>query len=275
MSPPPDEHEEPFDLLEPLDERSGPARPISAERASALVRGALAGALPPPPAAAPKPWFIAHGAWVVGAAVVVGAVAAGVWWTRQPPPRTEPPPQEAEAPPAPPAPVAPSQPSSPPPAVAPVAEAPPVPAAPVAKTPARPTAEPEDLLRRANERRAEGQWQAAESLYLRVIQTSPGTESAYVALVASGGLRVEQLGDAKGALRQYQQALRLRPRGALSEEAHYGVAKGWRALGDTAQEARALEDFLAAHPDSLRAASAKERLRQLAPPSPGRENRNP
>lgn len=259
MSPPPDEHEEPFDLLEPLDERSGPARPISAERASALVRGALAGALPPPPAAAPKPWFIAHGAWVVGAAVVVGAVAAGVWWTRPPPPRAEPPPRVVEAPPAPAEP-------SPPPAVAPVAEAPPAPATPVAKAPARPSAEPEDLLRRANERRAEGQWQAAESLYLRVIQTSPGTESAYVALVASGGLRVEQLGDARGALRQYQQALRLRPRGALSEEAHYGVAKAWRALGDTAQETRALEDFLAAHPDSLRAASAKERLRQLASP---------
>ena len=267
MSEPSDGPEDPFDLLGPLDDHSGPARPLSPERASALIQGALDAALPPPAAAPvprPRPGFRLAG--IAGAGVVVGALAVGLWWARQPPPTAPPLPHEAEVPPAPPAlpPV-----EVPPPAGVtppPVTETPAPPPAPEARPAPRPAAEPEDLLRRANERRAEGQWQAAEGLYLRVLQSSPGTESAYVALVASGGLRLEHLGDAKGALRQYQQALRLRPRGALSEEAHHGVARAWRALGDTAQEKRALEEFLSAHPDSLRAESARRRLGELTGP---------
>jgi hypothetical protein len=51
----------------------------------------------------------------------------------------------------------------------------------------------------------------------------------------------------------------------LSEEARRGVAEAWRSLGNTEQEARALEDFLAAHPDSLSAGSARQRLKELNP----------
>lgn len=259
------EPEEPFELLGALDDEPGPARPLSPQQASALVRGALDVAFSPPPpvAPAPKPWYARRAVWMTGAGLaVVGAVAVGVWSARQPPPPVPPVPREAEVKQAPPPPVVREE-APPPPEAAPVAEAP-APTVPETRPAPRPTAEPEDLLRRANERRAQGQWRAAESLYQRVLQASPGTESAYVALVASGGLRLEHLGDARGALRQYQQALRLRPAGSLSEEARHGVARAWRALGDTVQEKRALEDFLAAHPDSLRAESAKHRLAQLS-----------
>ncbi len=265
------EPEEPFDLLGPLDDAPGPARPLSPPRASALVRGALDVAFAPPPPAAPtpKPRFPRRAVWMTGAGLaVVGAVAVGVWSARQPPPPAPPVPQEAEVRQAPPPSPAPVLEEAPPPPEAPAVAQAPAPPVPETRPAPRPTAEPEDLLRRANERRAEGQWRAAESLYQRVLQSSPGTESAYVALVASGGLRLEHLGDARGALRQYQQALKLRPAGSLSEEARHGVARAWRALGDTAQEKRALEDFLAAHPDSLRADTVKHRLAQLsaAPP---------
>ncbi len=274
MTPPPDEHEEPFDLLAPLDDLPGPAPSLSPEKAAALIQGALAGAFPvapapapvqvPAPTPAPPPVRarVPRSVWVMGAGVaVVGAVVAvGMWRGRREPPRVAPPPPVAE-----------TRPVPPPPEPVPPVPVTPEPVPPVAVTPEpvpvpapRAAAEPEDLLRRANERRAQGQWRAAETLYLRVIQASPGSESAYVALVASGGLRVEHLDDARGGLRQYQQALRLRARGALSEEARHGVARAWRALGDPTQEARALEDFLAAHPDSLRAEGARRRLSALA-----------
>jgi len=123
---------------------------------------------------------------------------------------------------------------------------------------------PEDLLRRANEHRATGQWKAAEALYLRVIRTDPKGMSAYVARVASGSLRLEHLGDARGALRQYQEAQRGWPGGVLEEEASHGVAEALRALGDRDGEARALEAFLARHPDSPHGVAARTRLREIS-----------
>ncbi|NVJ25708.1 tetratricopeptide repeat protein [Myxococcus sp. AM011] len=123
---------------------------------------------------------------------------------------------------------------------------------------------PEDLLRRANEHRATGQWKAAEALYLRVIRTDPKDMSAYVARVASGSLRLEHLGDARGALRQYQEAQRGWPGGILEEEASHGVAEALRALGDRDGEARALEAFLARHPDSPHGVAARTRLREIS-----------
>ncbi|MFY0574130.1 tetratricopeptide repeat protein [Cystobacter fuscus] len=257
--------DERFELLGPLDESVGPARRISRQRSADLIQGALAAALPAAPAPTPPrklPW---KGVLVTSTCLaVMGAAAAtsyGLWAPHAP--KAGAPevaaPVQVELPPA--APIA----AEPVPEAAPseevVAEPP---APPVARTAPAPVAvEPEDLLRRANERRAAGQWREAEALYLRVIQSSPGTTSAYVAQVASGGLRLEHLGDAKGALRQYQQALRAKPRGMLSEEAQQGVAESWRALGDTQREARALEEFLTAHPDSLLAGSARRRLDEL------------
>jgi tetratricopeptide (TPR) repeat protein len=259
------ELEERFELLGPLDESVGPARRISRQRSADLIQGALAAALPAAPAPTPPrklPW---KGVLVTSTCLGVMSAAAAtgysLWAHRTPKAGA---PQEVasvQVAPPPAAPVAPEPLPEAAPSEKVVAEPP---APPVARTgPAPVASEPEDLLRRANERRAAGQWREAEALYLRVIQSSPGTTSAYVAQVASGGLRLEHLGDAKGALRQYQQALRAKPRGMLSEEAQQGVAESWRALGDTEHEAQALEALLAAHPDSLLAGSARRRLDEL------------
>jgi len=260
------EQEERFELLGPLDESVGPARRISRQRSAELIQGALS-ALAASPAPTPRrkhPW---KGILVTGTCLaLVGSAAASYWrWGPRAPETAAPQvaaPVEVAPPPAP-APSAPVPPSEAAPAEEAVAVAP---APPVTRAEPAPVvaAEPEDLLRRANERRAAGQWREAEALYLRVIQGSPGTTSAYVAQVASGGLRLEHLEDARGALRQYQQALRARPRGMLSEEARQGVAESWRALGDTGHEAQALEELLAAHPDSLLAESARRRLNELS-----------
>ncbi len=211
--------------------------------------------------------------WVTGACLVlVGAAAASVWHFRTSRPEMQPVPRPVEvASPAPPPPVVEAprpEPVVPPAPVSPVEPMVPAPPEPVVRhRPAAPT-EPEDLLRRANERRAAGGWREAEMLYQRVIRSYPGTDSAYVARVASGELRLQHLGDAQGALRQFQQALRMQPHGVLSEEARHGVAEAWRALGDPAHEAQALKDFLQAHPDSLLAEPAQRRLKELSTQAP-------
>ncbi|MFY1828901.1 hypothetical protein ACN47A_23480 [Myxococcus fulvus] len=276
----------PNELLAPLDDGPGPARRLSRQKSAALVQAALLAAMDapsPPPRRRHRPHW-----WMGGALLVVGAAAVATWQLSR---RQEPPaPQDAAV-------IAPSPPMLPraepvlpvprvPEAVAPELPVPTVPeavarersvpsvpeavalepSAPVKPRSSAPSAAPapEDLLRRANEHRATGQWKAAEALYLRVIRAEPQGMSAYVARVASGALRLEHLGDARGALRQYQEALKGWPGGLLEEEAGHGVTEALRALGDRDGEARALEGFLARHPDSPHAVSARKRLKEVS-----------
>ncbi|WP_224367366.1 tetratricopeptide repeat protein [Hyalangium versicolor] len=267
-------HEEPFDLLSPLDESAGPAPRISPQRSAALIQGVLTALEAPPAPPSPRRWYLRRGTWLSGAALVLaGAATVSFLQSRTAPPAPQPVQEIVQAPvPMPPTP--PAVEPAPEPVEPPAAASPPEPAVipsqePVVKPrPAAPASEPEDLLRLANERRAAGKWRDAESLYLRIIQSHPGSGSAYVARVASGELRLQHLQDAQGALRQFQQALRMQPQGALSEEARHGVAEAWRVIGDAAHEAEALKDFLKAHPDSLHAEAAERRLKELAAPAP-------
>ncbi|WP_223643097.1 tol-pal system YbgF family protein [Corallococcus sp. EGB] len=266
MSPlPPDDGEAaPMDdLLRPLDGGSGPARRLSRQRSSALVQAALDAALqqaPAPPRGRRRPpvWLMA------GAALVfTGAAAAAVWRYALPEQ-----PRPVVLTPAVPEPtrVATLEPVPLPP------PAPPEPFVIEHPRPLRPSitvkesSKPEDLLRQANALRSEGKWAEAEGLYLRVIRAEPSSLAAYVARVASGSLRLEHLRDARGALRQFEDAVRLQPGGMLDPEARHGVAEAHRALGDATAEARALEEFLALHPDSPLSTASRARLRELSPP---------
>jgi hypothetical protein len=124
-------------------------------------------------------------------------------------------------------------------------------------------AAPPDLLRAASRLRAQRRWRDAEGVYAQVAATVPGSEPAYAATLAAASLRLEHLGDARGALRLFEAALRRRPDGGLAEEARFGVAEAYRALGDGVAEARALRAFLAAHPDAAMRPRAVARLREL------------
>ncbi|RYZ34094.1 MAG: tetratricopeptide repeat protein [Myxococcaceae bacterium] len=263
-----DGDEEPLeDLLRPLDDESGPARRLSRQRSSALVAAALEAALqpgtPPTPSRRRRPpvWLMA------GAALVfTGAAAAAVWRLSRP----EPSPPGVLTPGVP----EPTQVATLEPVRLPEPE--PAPTEPFViehPRPSRPAAgvtreasRPEDLLRQANALRTEGKWKEAEALYLRVIRAQPSSLAAYVARVASGSLRLEHLGDAKGALRQFQEAQRFQPGGMLDPEARHGEAEAYRALGDTAAEVRVLTAFIALHPDSPLSAASRSRLRTLSPP---------
>jgi hypothetical protein len=233
--------------------------------------------------------------WLLAAAIVVTSAAtlAGVyrWREGQEPPRDTPVeighesvlPPPAPEPPAPPAPAndptaapAPEQPLSPPEPE--VAEYPrPRPARPErrtsAQTPARVApaapaepATPDDLMKQANEQRRARQWRAAEALYQRVMDEHPGASAAHVAAIAAAAIRLDHLGDARGALRLYRTALA--GGRALAEEARWGIAEAHRALGDAAGERRALEDFVARHPGSPLIPQARARLRTLPAETP-------
>jgi hypothetical protein len=126
-------------------------------------------------------------------------------------------------------------------------------------------APPEDLLALANQHRRDQDWAGADRLYRAVGDRFPSSDAAVVAAVASATLRLEQLGDAAGALAGYQRALAARPAGALAEEARWGIAEAQRSLGDRRAEAAALAEFLDRHPGSALAPAARRRLAELRP----------
>lgn len=120
-----------------------------------------------------------------------------------------------------------------------------------------------DLLGEANAKRAAHEWQKSDALYARVVKRAPGTLGAQTALVASGSLHLEHLGDPRGAADRFRRALAIAPAGAMAEEARWGLAEAARARGDVAAEAKALDDFLAHHPESPLASKARARREEL------------
>ena len=281
-----------------LDDRPGPARPADDAALAAIIAGALGSAGFAPPLAASAP-AAGHGAVAATAAKSLGVVklallaggAAGVALIggvalRSPaaPPVTPPAAVAITSPP--PATSPPSEPAPPAVAAAPPVVAPPEPEpeiepvpAPATKAkpaghrrPARvavaaPPAAVEDLLAAANAARIAHLWRKADALYARVVSGGQAELAVQAALVASASLHLEHLGDPAGAVRRFRAALAAGPRDALAEDARWGLAESTRATGDADGEAAALDDFLAHHAGSPRAARARARRGELkAPP---------
>jgi hypothetical protein len=248
-----------------LDDQPGPARRLEPARAAAIVDAALAAHA----AAVERP---ARGGWrriALAAAVlllVAGVAAAALWRGLRAPRPTpvtlpQPTPRAALAPPA----TAPAAPATAPAAATPagVVDRPGGAPATMAAMTLRRTGDAEELLARANALRGQRRWREAADLYGRVATRYRGTSAAHVALVASGTIQLEHLGDPRGARQRFAAALRARPTGPVAEEARWGAAEACRKLGDRPGEVRALRAFLAAHPRSLLRDAAANRLRAL------------
>lgn len=235
-----------------LDDAPGPAAYQSAAGRDAMVQrvldGAGFGAAP-----ARKRWATR---WVVAAALIAciggGSASAAVLWylrtTHEPAVQVGPPKvpstrtERTER-------VEPAQLEQPVPAPAKAVEVEPRTRAPHA-----------DWFREANRLRRAKRWKQADEAYGLAAQHASSAEAAYVAHVASAGVRLEQLRDPRGALARYRAALQSSPRGALDEEIRLGIADAYRALGDREREREALHDFLRAHPSSPLAEQARARL---------------
>lgn len=128
----------------------------------------------------------------------------------------------------------------------------------------RPRSPADDRLATANTLRGERRYREAIGAYLQVIELDPNGMSAAVARVAAAELRLEHFGDVAGAEQLYRQA---KTRGGeLTAEAQFGLAQVYRARAETARERRALEEFVARHPESPLVAAARRRLQALEAP---------
>jgi tetratricopeptide (TPR) repeat protein len=266
----------PYELESLLDaDGDGPALRIDAAAADRLIAGAIDGAA----VAQVKPLRGKRYAWLLAAALVITGSAAAMYAAQRAghehehaaaarshvpaaqPAQEQPMPAVAAQPQANDAPAVAAQPAEP-------SE----PARAAQPEPARSSARGEDsaggvqdLLRRANRLRGEGQYRNAERTYLRVVAQSPSGAPAYSARVAAAALRIERLNDARGALQLYTDALRADPNGPLTPEIHEGMAQAYRKLAQPAREQAALQALLAQQPDGPAAERARARLRELAP----------
>ncbi len=127
---------------------------------------------------------------------------------------------------------------------------------------------PDDLLRIANGLRAARRWKAADRAYERVLAVHPGSPEAYAATVAAADLRLEQLGDARGALRLYRSAQQKNPQGSLAEQVLWGMARCDASLGDREGERRWLQEYVSRYPAGLFLPEARSRLAELSASAP-------
>lgn len=251
--------------LPALDDRPGPAAPISDERARAMVDAAIGNAFAPAPrprlVRRPRTFALAAAATLAAAAAVAGTMA---WKHRAPAPTVVTAPTNApspvELPLAPPVNEAP-----PPPPSASINEALVASAPPSSQAAHGSNAAVADLLARANALRAARRWREAAQTYERIAATSPGSYSGYAADVAAADLHLDQLKDPAGALRLYRAARAGRAEG-LGEQILWGIARGTRALGDARAEESALREYVGRYPAGLFAAESRERLARLSPP---------
>lgn len=125
---------------------------------------------------------------------------------------------------------------------------------------ARAPSTPTDLLSRANQLRSQGHWHRAAHSYGQAISFAPRSAAAYAAMIAAGNLYNEKLHEPQRALRLFERALLANPKGALSEEARWGMAQVHRQQKRRKLEVAALRLFLRHHPHSALAPEAQRRL---------------
>jgi tetratricopeptide (TPR) repeat protein len=127
----------------------------------------------------------------------------------------------------------------------------------------RGTSAPEDLLQKANQLRAAGQFRDAAQTYSLVYDRFPKSQAAYVSRVAAGSLELEHLSNPLKARKLFESALTDRPKGALDLEARQGLSVALRDLEDRSGEREVLRSLVTRHPGSPAARRAQVRLMEL------------
>jgi tetratricopeptide (TPR) repeat protein len=122
-------------------------------------------------------------------------------------------------------------------------------------------ATPDALLERALALRAQGDFRLAAETYRKIHEMSPKSAAGGTALVARGELLLSSLSDPRGALASFDTYLA--QKGALSREAEFGRVRALRALGRTADERRAIAEFLSQYPDAPQSRVLRQRLAAL------------
>jgi TolA-binding protein len=126
-----------------------------------------------------------------------------------------------------------------------------------------PAATAAELFARANLARRRGDVNEAAHTYRDLQSTFPGSPEEIVSRVTLGRLLLDRLGDARGALVQFDSYLANPTHGALREEALIGRALALGRLHRQAEEKGAWAALVAAYPKSAYAERARARLEEL------------
>lgn len=117
------------------------------------------------------------------------------------------------------------------------------------------------LMSRARQQKASGDWPGAADAYRTLIRLYPDADEARTSMVSLGQIQLNHLGNVNGALKLFGRYLN-RP-GPLAQEALFGKAEAYRALGDRSMEEKTLAEFLSRFPRGLYAQSVSGRLDHL------------
>jgi TolA-binding protein len=126
-----------------------------------------------------------------------------------------------------------------------------------------PPANAAELFARANLARRRGDVNEAAHTYRDLQSSFPGSPEEIVSRVTLGRLMLDRLGDARGALVQFDSYLANPTHGALREEALIGRALALGRLHRQAEEKGAWAALVAAYPKSAYAERARTRLEEL------------
>jgi len=135
---------------------------------------------------------------------------------------------------------------------------PPAPSAEEAESaPAAAPESPTGLFSAARQALREQRWSDAASAYRSLIANFPGSAEARTALVPLAKLELDRIGQPQAALEHLNAYIG--GGGPLGVEAKLTRIRAYRSLGRAAEEARAIDEFLVEHPNSLDAASLRTR----------------
>lgn len=116
-------------------------------------------------------------------------------------------------------------------------------------------------LRQARQAMRAGQFRAAAAIYEQLAEGGAGSEEASTAMVLLGQLRLNQLGDPKGALAPLNAYLKRG--GPIAVEARAARIEALRRLNRTAEETAAIEEFLRLHPRNFEVNRLQARLEAI------------
>ena len=116
-------------------------------------------------------------------------------------------------------------------------------------------------LRQARQAMRAGQFRAAAAIYEQLAEGGASQEEASTAMVLLGQLRLNQLGDPKGALAPLNAYLKRG--GPIAVEARAARIEALRRLNRSADETAAIEEFLRLHPRNFEVNRLQARLEAL------------
>jgi hypothetical protein len=118
-----------------------------------------------------------------------------------------------------------------------------------------------DLLGMARQSLRDQRWGDAAGAYRKLIEVYPSSPEARTVAVPLAKLEIDRLGQPAAALPSLDAYIA--SGGTLVVEARSARIRAYRALGRSADELRAIDEFLAAHPSSLDAEKLRARQEEL------------